>query len=180
MAQVLSPKRKQILDCISESIRDRGYPPSVREIGETVGLTSSSTVHAHLAVLQRESGVAVRGNKPGVVAGDGLVGKSQLFVSEAAIDPDDDKIDGGGLNLERNSDGADALALQLFGQSGFADHEGGAPLGSLMGSHVEGSGVGGGVDPVGGYVQVIDLEQLLAVGLARATGVIGQKVDKFA
>jgi repressor LexA len=54
MAQVLSTKRKQILDCISESLRDRGYPPSVREIGESVGLTSSSTVHAHLAVLQRE------------------------------------------------------------------------------------------------------------------------------
>jgi repressor LexA len=54
MAQVLSIKRKQILDCISESARDRGYPPSVREIGESVGLTSSSTVHAHLAVLQRE------------------------------------------------------------------------------------------------------------------------------
>ena len=54
MAQVLSPKRKQILDCISEAIRERGYPPSVREIGEMVGLTSSSTVHAHLAVLQRE------------------------------------------------------------------------------------------------------------------------------
>jgi repressor LexA len=54
MAQVLSTKRKQILDCISESVRERGYPPSVREIGESVGLTSSSTVHAHLAVLQRE------------------------------------------------------------------------------------------------------------------------------
>jgi len=54
MAQVLSTKRKQILDCISESVRDRGYPPSVREIGESVGLTSSSTVHAHLSVLQRE------------------------------------------------------------------------------------------------------------------------------
>ncbi len=54
MAQVLSSKRKQILDCISEAVRDRGYPPSVREIGEAVGLTSSSTVHAHLAVLQRE------------------------------------------------------------------------------------------------------------------------------
>lgn len=54
MAQVLSAKRKQILDCISDSVRDRGYPPSVREIGEAVGLTSSSTVHAHLAVLQRE------------------------------------------------------------------------------------------------------------------------------
>ena len=54
MAQVLSTKRKQILDCISEAVHDRGYPPSVREIGESVGLTSSSTVHAHLAVLQRE------------------------------------------------------------------------------------------------------------------------------
>jgi repressor LexA len=54
MAQVLSTKRKQILDCISEAVRDRGYPPSVREIGESVGLTSSSTVHAHLAVLQKE------------------------------------------------------------------------------------------------------------------------------
>src|SRR5271163_1949657 len=54
MAQVLSTKRKQILDCIAGAVRDRGYPPSVREIGEAVGLTSSSTVHAHLAVLQRE------------------------------------------------------------------------------------------------------------------------------
>ena len=54
MAQVLSTKRKQILDCISEAVRERGYPPSVREIGEAVGLTSSSTVHAHLAVLQTE------------------------------------------------------------------------------------------------------------------------------
>jgi repressor LexA len=54
MAQVLTTKRKQILDCISEAVHDRGYPPSVREIGESVGLTSSSTVHAHLAVLQRE------------------------------------------------------------------------------------------------------------------------------
>ena len=54
MAQVLTQKRKEILDCITESLRERGYPPSVREIGEQVGLTSSSTVHAHLAVLQRE------------------------------------------------------------------------------------------------------------------------------
>ena len=54
MAEVLTQKRKEILDCIAESLRERGYPPSVREIGEQVGLTSSSTVHAHLAVLQRE------------------------------------------------------------------------------------------------------------------------------
>jgi repressor LexA len=54
MAEALTGKRRQILECISASIRDRGYPPSVREIGEAVGLTSSSTVHAHLSVLQRE------------------------------------------------------------------------------------------------------------------------------
>ena len=48
----LSGKKRQILDYIESSLRNRGYPPSVREIGEAVGLTSSSTVHAHLASLQ--------------------------------------------------------------------------------------------------------------------------------
>jgi repressor LexA len=50
---VLSGKKRQILDHIEACLRDRGYPPSVREIGEAVGLTSSSTVHAHLASLQQ-------------------------------------------------------------------------------------------------------------------------------
>ena len=54
MAQVLTDKRQGILEYIAGCQRERGYPPSVREIGEAVGLTSSSSVHAHLAVLQRE------------------------------------------------------------------------------------------------------------------------------
>jgi len=54
MAEVLSGKRQEILDFIAECLRERGYPPSVREIGEAVGLASSATVHTHLAVLQRE------------------------------------------------------------------------------------------------------------------------------
>jgi len=54
VVEALSDKRTEILDFIQECLSDRGYPPSVREIGEAVGLTSSSTVHAHLAVLQRE------------------------------------------------------------------------------------------------------------------------------
>ena len=54
MAEVLSGKRRQILDVIAEYQRARGYPPSVREIGEKVGLASSSTVHAHLSTLQRQ------------------------------------------------------------------------------------------------------------------------------
>lgn len=54
MPEALTSKRQEILQFISDSLRERGYPPSVREIGEAVGLASSSTVHAHLAVLQRQ------------------------------------------------------------------------------------------------------------------------------
>jgi repressor LexA len=50
----LTGKRREILDFIAAQLRDRGYPPSVREIGEAVGLTSSSTVHTHLTTLQRQ------------------------------------------------------------------------------------------------------------------------------
>lgn len=49
----LTARQRQILDCIDAAMRDRGYPPSVREIGETVGLGSPSTVHSHLSTLQR-------------------------------------------------------------------------------------------------------------------------------
>ncbi|MDR3563508.1 MAG: transcriptional repressor LexA [Negativicutes bacterium] len=48
----LSSRQQQILDYIRETSRAKGYPPSVREIGEAVGLSSSSTVHSHLARLE--------------------------------------------------------------------------------------------------------------------------------
>lgn len=50
---VLTARQREILDFIDRQMRERGYPPSVREIGEAVGLTSPSTVHNHLASLQR-------------------------------------------------------------------------------------------------------------------------------
>jgi len=50
--QDLTPRQRQVLEFIDTEVRHRGYPPSVREIGEAVGLSSSSTVHAHLAALQ--------------------------------------------------------------------------------------------------------------------------------
>ena len=64
MAEVLSGKRLQILNFIADSQRERGYPPSVREIGQAVGLTSSATVHTHLAVLQREGYLSRDPSKP--------------------------------------------------------------------------------------------------------------------
>lgn len=53
MTTNLSKRQLQILECIEAAMRDRGYPPSVREIGEAVGLTSPSSVHAHLSTLQK-------------------------------------------------------------------------------------------------------------------------------
>ncbi|MEY2436096.1 MAG: repressor LexA [Acidimicrobiaceae bacterium] len=49
----LTDRQREILEMIDRSMRERGYPPSVREIGEAVGLTSPSTVHSHLGTLQR-------------------------------------------------------------------------------------------------------------------------------
>ncbi|HEV7757878.1 MAG TPA: transcriptional repressor LexA [Acidimicrobiales bacterium] len=49
----LTARQREILEMIEQHMRERGYPPSVREIGEAVGLTSPSTVHAHLGALQK-------------------------------------------------------------------------------------------------------------------------------
>lgn len=49
---LLSSRQKQIINYIKETLRSKGYPPSVREIGEAVGLSSSSTVHTHLSKLE--------------------------------------------------------------------------------------------------------------------------------
>ena len=51
--QTLTARQREVLEIIEQHMRERGYPPSVREIGDAVGLTSPSTVHAHLAALQR-------------------------------------------------------------------------------------------------------------------------------
>ena len=48
----LNVRQEQILAYIKDTLRAKGYPPSVREIGEAVGLSSSSTVHSHLARLE--------------------------------------------------------------------------------------------------------------------------------
>ena len=49
--QDLTPRQRQILEYVDGEARRRGYPPSVREIGAAVGLSSTSTVHSHLSAL---------------------------------------------------------------------------------------------------------------------------------
>jgi repressor LexA len=47
----LTSRQRQILEFVDAEVHRRGYPPSVREIGQAVGLSSTSTVHAHLKAL---------------------------------------------------------------------------------------------------------------------------------
>ncbi len=54
MTEDLSERQGKILDYIRHVTKVRNYPPSVREIGEAVGLSSSSTVHNHLNQLERK------------------------------------------------------------------------------------------------------------------------------
>lgn len=60
----LSAKQKQILEYMKQEVREKGYPPSVREICEAVGLKSTSTVHGHLSRLEKKGLIRRDPTKP--------------------------------------------------------------------------------------------------------------------
>ena len=60
----LTRRQEQILAFIRAEIHRVGYPPSVREIGEAIGLSSSSTVHSHLAALETKGFIRRDPSKP--------------------------------------------------------------------------------------------------------------------
>lgn len=60
----LSNRQQAILEFIKTEVREKGYPPSVREIGEAVGLASSSTVHGHLDRLEKKGLIRRDPTKP--------------------------------------------------------------------------------------------------------------------
>jgi repressor LexA len=51
--EILNKRRQEILDYIARCTQQRGYPPTVREIGQEIGLRSSSSVHFHLQALEK-------------------------------------------------------------------------------------------------------------------------------
>jgi repressor LexA len=63
-ARDLTDRQRQILEYINSEVRRRGFPPSVREIGSAVGLSSSSTVHSHLAALEDKGYIRRDPSKP--------------------------------------------------------------------------------------------------------------------
>ncbi|HUH05318.1 MAG TPA: transcriptional repressor LexA [Kofleriaceae bacterium] len=54
MSEALTKRQKQVLDFISSSITDRGYPPTLREIGEHFGIRSTNGVNDHLKALEKK------------------------------------------------------------------------------------------------------------------------------
>ncbi|WP_203246300.1 transcriptional repressor LexA [Sporosarcina beigongshangi] len=60
----ISKRQEDILSFIKAEVKKKGYPPSVREIGEAVGLASSSTVHGHLARLESKGFIRRDPTKP--------------------------------------------------------------------------------------------------------------------
>src|ERR671919_928793 len=92
MVEGLTDRQRQTLNFIAETVAERGYPPSVREIGEALGLASSSTVHSHIQALQRKGFIRVDPTKPRAI--------------ELLYDPDTD------LPLER----AAARSVPLLGR----------------------------------------------------------------
>ncbi|MFY9174795.1 MAG: transcriptional repressor LexA [Peptococcia bacterium] len=64
MSSELTERQQSILDFIKKEIITKGYPPAVREIGEAVGLSSSSTVHSHLNQLELKGYIRRDPTKP--------------------------------------------------------------------------------------------------------------------
>ncbi len=66
-ASGLTPRQRKVLEVIRDAVAARGYPPSVREIGEAVGLTSSSSVAHQLKTLQTKGYLRRDPNRPRAV-----------------------------------------------------------------------------------------------------------------
>lgn len=62
--QETTERQRRILEVIRQFTAEQGYPPSVREIGERVGLSSSSTIHAHLKTLEKHGLISRDPTKP--------------------------------------------------------------------------------------------------------------------
>ncbi|QDP40281.1 transcriptional repressor LexA [Radiobacillus deserti] len=83
----LSKRQQAILEYIKEQVLDKGYPPSVREIGEAVGLASSSTVHGHLSRLEKKGFIRRDPTKPRAIEVLNIDGDSSVPTHEAVFAP---------------------------------------------------------------------------------------------
>jgi repressor LexA len=88
-APSLTPRQRKVLEVIRDSVERRGYPPTVREIGEAVGLTSTSSVSHQLMTLQKKGFLRKDPSKPRAVdvRMPGEVAQAQDEAAERAAHP---------------------------------------------------------------------------------------------
>lgn len=84
----LTPRQRAVLDVISQSLEARGYPPSVREIGDSVGLSSSSSVFSQLRSLEKKGYLRRDANRPRAVEVTRLHDQSTDLTVPAPADPE--------------------------------------------------------------------------------------------
>ncbi len=82
LTQKISKRQEAILTFIKEEVRAKGYPPSVREIGEAVGLASSSTVHGHLARLESKGLIRRDPTKPRAIE---VLDQDDMITSKSSV-----------------------------------------------------------------------------------------------
>jgi repressor LexA len=79
--KLLTNRQREIYEYVTEYVDGHGYPPTVREIGEAVGLASPSTVHAHLANLERAGYLRRDPTKPRALE---LIGRQRSAQADAS------------------------------------------------------------------------------------------------
>jgi repressor LexA len=83
----LTPRQQRVLEVIRESIEGRGYPPSMREIGERVGLTSSSSVAHQLRTLEEKGFIKRDPNRPRAMQVFSPAEATETGTGDAAVQP---------------------------------------------------------------------------------------------
>lgn len=116
----LTERQRKILSCIASSVADRGYPPSMREIGNTVGLTSPSSVKYQLVVLEKKGFLRRDPNRPRaieVVGAPAVVHEAPQRISTSAMVPVIGRIAAGGPILaEQQVEDIFTLPRQVIGE----------------------------------------------------------------
>ncbi len=101
-------RQQRILEVIRRFTAEQGYPPSVREIGERVGLSSSSTIHAHLKALEKRGLISRDPTKPRALR---TGGSGSHALADAVVMPIVGKVAAGApITAEENLEGEFVLS----------------------------------------------------------------------
>lgn len=110
----LTKRQKQIYEYIKDQTREKGYPPSVREIGEACGLSSPSTVHMHLTALEDKGWIRRDPTKPRAIE---LTGPDQGEKQETVSLPIVGRVAAGvPISAVENTDGYFSVSSDFLGR----------------------------------------------------------------